>query len=140
MIKIKHIQQPTDYTCTLTSISMATRIPLSKVISIAKCSVDHDVMELGLNSCDTYSVLVALGVKFRHIWPVKLKFGQVYIASVPSLNKEATFHTVCLDMQDCFEVLDPQKGRHGKKYYDQFEENDPLARRIYSYGDVIQIG
>lgn len=140
MNKIKHIRQPTDYTCVLASVAMSSHIPLVRVIATAKKTCDHNVLEMGLNSNDTHNLLVALGLKFEHTWPAKLNIGNVYLASVPSLNKEATFHSVCFNMQDVFEVLDPQKGRPGKKYYDQFEKNDPLARRICSYGEVIKIG
>lgn len=139
MRAIEHIRQPTDYSCTLASIAMATRIPLVKIISIAKSIFSHDPMEIGMNSMDTYNLLVRLGVKFEHIWPVRMEFGNVYIVSVPSLNKEATLHTICIDMQELFTVLDPQKGNPGKKYYDHFEKGDPLAREMRSYAEVIKI-
>jgi hypothetical protein len=60
-------------------------------------------------------------------------FGHVYLLCVPSLNKEATLHSIISDtLDDVVEIYDPRRGT-GHKYYVYEDSEDPLAVRMKGF-------
>jgi len=137
---LKHVQQPNDVSCGLAAISMVSRVPLPKVIEIAKTTFDHDPLDIGMTSFDICNLLVRLGVRYTPKWPGLISFGNVYLASVPSLNAMGRLHHVVLDVIDTFEVLDPNRGRANRKYYITGRKpNGDLEHELTTYANVVQI-
>lgn len=139
MSKIELLKQPTDSSCALACISMLTYLPMHKVIDIAKSMFEHDPIEIGLNTVDMDKLMRKLGIKYTFIYPVTISFGNVYMVSVPSLNKVATSHIVLFDMRDEFVVLDPQQGRPGKKYYVHGKPQNEFEVTLKAYTNVLKI-
>lgn len=72
------------------------------------------------------------GVKVRELNGLQRidRFGAIYLLCVPSLNKEATFHSVVADCRDVLEIYDPrQDGKH-RYYAIDPPKDDPLAVRF----------
>ena len=87
----------------------------------------------GINKKEMYEALTELEI------PVKLKrfnslnYGSAYIMMVASLNGAGRMHWIVVDLRKWqLDVYDPNKGRPGKKFYNDFDS-------LYGWGDLMQV-
>lgn len=126
-MKIKHVQQEHSNDCVLACIAMITGEKLTDMHERYK-------IELPLTIDDMIKILTLNGFVCEKQLDSKIQPGNVYIATVPSLNIEKINHAVIFDFQDVFTVYDPNKGKKGKKYYESEGDN-----RVLSWSEPIKI-
>lgn len=130
-IKLAHQTQPTPYACVHTCIAMLAGVPVAQVME----RFPGD----GMDMRETYAALEAMKLNWNALVFGRLVVDAVYLASVPSLNFEGGSHAVILDSRSGeIEVLDPNKGREGKRYYVGWE-NDPDDVKAIADGKAVRI-
>ena len=128
-MKIQFVQQPTDETCTSSCLAML--IENKTVMDV----IEEFHEDYFAGKITPASYLRKIGFKVREFSGLErtMIFGCVYLLCVPSLNKEATFHSILLDVQDSATVYDPCTGVKGKKYYTYDEYKDPLSAKLKGF-------
>lgn len=121
MRKFKHQTQPTNDSCTCTCIAMLTNVPVQSVID----AYHRSYYQLG--EIDTKDILDAYQIPYSQIPSGSnncVSEGNIYILTVPSANVPLHFHHVVLDYRIPGNplILDPAKGRDGKRYFTLNEE------------------
>lgn len=67
---------------------------------------------------DTDNILDELKVKYRRCEHHEIiELNKVYLVAVPSLNMPGLFHQIIMDTRAGLEILDPNRGVKGRKYY-----------------------
>lgn len=127
--KIRHRTQTRNDNCTSACIAMILEKEVEEV------TIEfHDLYLNGKLRPDEY--LRQNGLIVRPILSVDrtIVFGNVYLFAVPSLNMEATLHSIVADTRnDILEIYDPRKGT-GYKYYVYGDyEKDKMAVNLKSY-------
>lgn len=116
MKEIKHQMQPTPDTCTSACLAMILDVPVENVVEF----FHKDWMA---RKTDPAHFLVRNFVKFqihREPYDNVLKYGEVYLISVPSVNITGRNHHLLVDMRqgEGKEIIyDPNEGRMDKSYY-----------------------
>lgn len=114
-MKIKHVKQPTLNTCVSACLAMILDKPVEEVVAEF-----HDKYYDSWKTT-TYDYLVYNGkrpVPYSGGGVERISTGNVYLATVASLNVPGALHQVVLDLSDSkFIVHDPMRGWPGKKYY-----------------------
>ncbi len=113
---MKFVMQPTSDTCTSACLSMLTGIDVGTVINEF-----HAGWKSSENKVNPSTYLTEKSIKhsvcsepFSNI----LEWGSVYLLTVPSLNIDGGLHHIVVDLRNDTEVvLDPNKGREGRRYY-----------------------
>ncbi|MBL1321551.1 MAG: hypothetical protein COA63_010900 [Methylophaga sp.] len=113
---ITHQQQPDAITCTSACLAMLTNIPVGTVVSEF-----HDAYFKHETEVSSYLESKGLKVErlFTHSVPIP---GDLYLITVPSLNKDAALHNIILDLRDEYKLYDPNEGVDGKRYYIIWDE------------------
>lgn len=113
MIRVKHVTQPTRYSCVHACLSMVTGVPVMELI--------ERLGEGGLGSDDEAMILTENGILpicLPDFTPHLMPYVGTYFATVPSINLEGTNHLVVVSLEDDKWVLyDPNEGREGRKSY-----------------------
>lgn len=118
---LNHVQQPTADTCVSACLAMLLNKPVQNVINAFHEAYHHDSMRV-----NEFTYLSGLGLPVQKCYTLEeLDDEYVYMLGVPSLNIPGIMHSVVLYFQDwdyCGEepdivVLDPNKGKEGKKWY-----------------------
>lgn len=125
---MKLVNQIDDKTCTSACIAMITGEPIEEVIS--KFHKDYFT---GRQRVSDYLRRKGLFARDMTSTERYMAFNAIYILCVPSLNQQASFHSIVADTRDTVEIHDPQKGREGKKYYTYKKSDDPLAVTMKGY-------
>ncbi|KRS22851.1 hypothetical protein AAY72_01710 [Alishewanella sp. WH16-1] len=108
------IQQPTSDTCTSACLAMLTGIPVDKVIN----EFHQGYFNRDLNPCDYLAIKGIQHTVNSNPYNNNCDWGCAYLVAVPSLNIEAGMHNIIIDCTgDEIAILDPCKGRDGKKHY-----------------------
>lgn len=111
MKEIKH-QKQREMDCVCTCIAMITGIK-RRIITRRY----HERYMNGRNF-NTDNILDELMVKYRRCeHSEKVELNKVYLVTVPSLNMPGLFHQIIMDTRAGFEILDPNRGVKGRKYY-----------------------
>lgn len=111
---IKLVQQPTPDSCTSACLSMLTSVDVNEVVSL----FHSDWKSLRSNPSEFLSNHGIRHSVNKDVFSHKVKWGYIYLLTVPSLNIEGGLHHIVLDLTGEFEiVLDPNSGKEGKKYY-----------------------
>jgi hypothetical protein len=135
MKKIKHQQQPTHNSCQSATIAMILDVPVQQVVD----EFHHGYMEMDEEPHD-YLASRGVNILFHMSSDRLVHWDKVYMLGVPSLNVEASTHSILMDTRqevNGYGVLyDPNKGREGKKYYTTDEaivKSEPLAVMLQSF-------
>lgn len=135
---IELVQQPTDNTCSSACLSMLTGIPVNVVVSEY-----HDIARLSGSTMNPWVYLQSKGIESRYVptYSQVLWYGRTYLLAVPSLNVPGILHHIVLtpNQDHDIRVLDPNFGRHGKKYYIWEESEDPLEFKLQSWHAELEI-
>jgi hypothetical protein len=123
---MKHVQQPTPFTCVHACIAMVTGKPVTEII-------EKYGFEKGMSVDQQCAVLTMEGVPFIRYASSFLAWGRVFTVTVPSINIERSTHCVVLDMRDDQNpiIYDPCEGRDGKRFY--------TYEALKSYTDVVEV-
>lgn len=113
---MKFVMQPTSDTCTSACLAMLTGIEVQTVINEF-----HAGWKSTENKINPSTYLAEKSVPhsacndpFNNL----LEWGSVYLLTVPSLNIDGGLHHIVVDLRNDAEiVLDPNKGREGRRYY-----------------------
>lgn len=130
MVEIKHQQQSLANSCTSACLAMILDMPEAKVVEeFHEAYHDRDSCEL--------DYLRKYGVEGSPVISTEryTYFGHVYTLGVPSLNLQAEMHSVVLDLRykdNCW-LLDPNRGREGKKYYTLEDEKGELSVKLRGF-------
>lgn len=133
------ITQPTEDTCLSACLAMIVSELCGDVSVGAVYGEFHDAYSRGRMTPVGY--LMSKGLKVRGFGYCHRmdRFGVIYLLCVPSLNKEATFHSVVADCRDVLEVYDPRNdGEH--KYYSgdgSVLKKDPLSVELK--GHIVEV-
>lgn len=146
MKKIKHQQQPTANSCQSATIAMILDMPVQQVVD----EFHDDYVNMGAEPHD-YLASRGVNILFHLSSDRVVHWDKVYMLGVPSLNMEASTHSILMDTREevCGTgvIYDPNKGRKGKKYYttdENIAESDQLAVMLqsfiicYSFNDLDQ--
>lgn len=113
--KIKHVKQPTANSCVSACLAMLLNKPVQEVMAEF-----HDKYYNGWQ-ITVYDYLVKNGVEcipYSGGGDERITSGNVYLATVASLNIPGSLHQIILDLSDGkFVIHDPIKGWPGKKFY-----------------------
>ena len=113
--KIQHVKQPTANSCVSACLAMLTGKPVAQVIEEFHDKY-YDSWKLTV-----YEYLVMQGMNplpYSGGGVERVSLGNIYLATVASLNVPGALHQVILDLSDNkFVVHDPIKGWPGKKFY-----------------------
>lgn len=135
MKEIKHVQQPSSFTCVHACLAMVTG---EDVHGLVERFGDH-----GLSFHEKATVLVE-----HKIWPVNTTFQGhpfdtcgVYLVGTCSLNLPGKMHCVVVEASgDGYTVYDPNEGREGMDYYkDEDIMSGRLSRCEVFYLDTITL-
>jgi len=124
---IKLINQINGSTCTQACIAMASGKTIEEVIEA--------VGSKALTIQEEVSFYIQNEIEFNQLLYTTM-FNGLYAVTVPSLNLKNEFHRIlvrCFN-GDILEILDPNDGRDGKKFYDQ------VSFLNSTWGEVIQLG
>lgn len=110
--KINFMQQISESTCTSACAAMLLNYDIHTVVKNV-----HDDFLKGKIDIVQYLNGEGLVASMEYSVLSRLKFGNIYVLCVPSLNKIAGNHNIIVDFRDVLSVYDPQNGREGKKYY-----------------------
>lgn len=129
---MRHITQPDDKTCVSACLAMVLGRDVDEVIVEFHKAFMSNIMR----PAEYIRRNGKLAREFSGLERVMM-VGNVYLLAVPSLNREATLHSVVCDTRgDSLEILDPRKdGEHKYYVYDKYD--DPLA--IQMNGFVIDV-
>ncbi len=113
---MKFVMQPTPDTCTSACLAMLTGVSVETVIEEF-----HDVWKNAENKINPSTYLSkrlvshnVLNDPFNNL----LEWDKVYLLTVPSLNIDGGLHHIIIDLRNDLEVvLDPNRGREGRRYY-----------------------
>ncbi len=131
-IKVEHVTQDLDKGCVIATAAMLAGLTFweclhkyeewykDKYVTLGLEYMKHDMFDsIGLSLEQEFNFLkytLGLDVVMPR-YPV-IMHGQVYSATVPSLNVKRGNHSVVIDSRgDELVVLDPQRGRVHKAYY-----------------------
>lgn len=123
---IIHQTQPCSFSCVSTCLAMIVSRPAAEVI--AELHQPYRDGDLTLREMLDY-----LGIKYTAFYSVDttpLADEGVYLCTAPSLNIEAGNHQILIEVtDDGYFVLDPVRGRDGRKFYVARGQGcgDPLA-------------
>lgn len=113
--KIKHVKQPTANTCVSACLAMLTGKPVEHVMEEF-----HDDYYNGWKTT-VYEYLVKNGVEcipYSGGGDERVSPGNVYLATVASLNVPGSLHQIVMDLSDGkFVIHDPIKGWGDKRFY-----------------------
>lgn len=116
MTELKLVQQPTGDTCTSACLAMLAGIPIDTVISEF-----HQEWKSSAATTNPQTYLLQKGFECEvraDTFNNCVDWDGVYLVTVASLNIPGGLHHIILDMRNGIEtVLDPNIGRHDKKYY-----------------------
>ena len=110
---MKHQKQPSDLTCVHTCIAMLANIPVEEVVYF--CGGDG-----GLSTKETMYALDHFNCSWNLMVFPTLMWGCWHLVTVPSLNEASGNHAILIGMdvgEVGIKVMDPQKGRKGRKAY-----------------------
>lgn len=112
-MKLEHQMQPTGNTCMVTSVAVLIGMPVAEAVERY-----HEEMYNG--RALWYDDILEehdIPYEFGHPKYPRLKTGNVYCVTVPSLNQDCS-HALIVDKRGPkMIVLDPNKGREGKLFY-----------------------
>jgi len=94
-MNIIHQKQPTHDTCVSTCIAMLLNVPVEEVVKdFHDRYMNHEI------NIDDYLLQNDLEVEplLPSYW--QAEFDNIYIASVPSLNKKASLHQIIIDTRN----------------------------------------
>lgn len=112
---IQFQQQPTENSCMSACVAMVSAQPVKDVVQRWHDAF-HDRSEWIDDALDFYKIPYFYG----HPRNGELLYGFVYFLTVPSLNVKGGLHQVLMSLtadRKNIEVLDPNMGRDGCKYY-----------------------
>lgn len=138
MKKLKHKTQPTGDTCTSACLAMLLGTSVDKVVSEF-----HSDWRNRKSTPSDY--LLENGISFvlnHNPYNNTLEWGGLFLITVPSLNLDGRLHHILADLRGDLEViLDPNKGREGKRYYTGWsrEPEDKLGVQLKSWVVDMQI-
>ncbi len=113
-MKLVHQQQPTDNTCMAASVAMLVGLSASEAVERY-----HDAIYNHGHRTWYDDILEEHGIPFEFGHPryPRLRTGNVYCVTAPSLNENCS-HALVVDVRGPkMIVLDPNKGREGKLFY-----------------------
>lgn len=126
---ITHQMQNLPTSCCSAALAMILGKPASEVEEAF-----HVPYEAGLTS--EYEYLTLGGVGFDPLGPNlrSILWDQVYLLAVPSLNLQATLHSVVVDTRfGTYKVYDPNQGREGRLYYTGEQTDVPQTVPLKHY-------
>ena len=128
MKKIIHQRQPCQKSCASACVAMLLGEPVKQVKAAFHKGYFDDRLTVA-------GYLRERGMFARDILASQRKFesGKIYVLAVPSLNTVGGTHYIIADARDVLEVLDPQKGNKGRKYY-TYDENCGKATSAITVG------
>ncbi|HHA3474793.1 TPA: hypothetical protein ACODLE_001579 [Salmonella enterica subsp. enterica serovar Infantis] len=112
MMKIIKHQKQGEMDCVCTCIAM--------VAGMSRRSIRRKYHNrfMNDNDYDINHILDDLKIKYRICNPNEnIKLNCVYLVTVPSVNMPGWFHQIIIDTREGFEILDPNRGLKGRKYY-----------------------
>lgn len=130
---MKLVQQKDDYSCGVACIAMVTGKPYDEVRALVS---EHSI---GLHPRDVDFLLGQLGVEYSRLMYPELCKCVPHIITVPSLNIVGGLHYVVADVSEgvlC--VLDPQRGREGRKFY-AYDRSDREGVQLTCFAEVVRI-
>jgi ABC-type bacteriocin/lantibiotic exporter with double-glycine peptidase domain len=119
MVDTKLIKQQKPYDCAVACIAMATGKPYDDI----QKRHFHQKVDLRKDGLFDSEIIATLRHEGMDVSVGKYN-GSPCIMTVPSLNFAKSWHVVYWDGD---QILDPQNGRKGKKYYDNFNQ---LSKKI----------
>lgn len=121
---ITHQRQPCPVSCVTTCMAMILNRPVETLMDTHKMYVEE---------CPgTGELLTQLGIPYHEFGTAgsnPCNQPGVWVCAVPSLNIPASLHQILIevapDMRWC--ILDPNRGKDGKKFYTAAETEDSLG-------------
>ena len=127
--KITHQVQPTPTSCASTCIAMLLNIDVNIVIDeFHDGFMSHNEDMSGYLKRKGLDIVELMSTNNMIMW------DKVYLMTVPSLNLKGINHYIVGDSRgDLFKVYDPNKGKDGKFYYCNEDDDNPLSFRIQTW-------
>jgi len=134
-MQIEHKQQPNDWTCVHTCLSMVTGTPVEELLERFG---DHAI---GFDEMATVFVEHGIFPEFTTNQHHPFDRCGVYFVAAPSLNLPGKLHQVVVEAsEDGYIVHDPQAGREGKRWYrNEDVVSGDLARAEVIYLDTFTL-
>lgn len=138
MKELKHKIQPTGDTCTSACLAMILGTSVDKVVN----EFHPDWRDRKSNPAEYLQSKKVAHITNCSPYDNMLEWGNLYLITVPSLNLVGSMHHVLADLRGDLEIiLDPNKGREGKKYYTGWSRGpeDELGVQLKSWVIDMQI-
>lgn len=115
---IELITQPDPHSCVYACVAMLATWYGRETITPARvrASMTHGD-HAGSSLQDEFQQWVRLGFLPRLYLDQSLRFGQVCLVTVPSLNAPKLNHRIIVDSREEIRIIDPNQGRKGVKVY-----------------------
>ena len=127
------IRQKDDVTCGIACAAMVAGVSFDVARRKRRKPITN-----GISSREMSRLLSDLGVKFQRRMHPEIRRTCPHIITVPSLNVVGGMHYVVMFFDGRWNVLDPQRGRKGKKFYSR-NADDPEGVPLTSFAEVIRI-
>lgn len=133
MTTMKLVRQQCDGSCGIACAAMVAGVTFHEAADRFKGDIKS-----GMSSRELNRLLTSLGVRFTRILHPELRRPAPHIVVVPSLNIPGCNHyaVVCFDGR--WNILDPQRDRHGKKWY-SMHYDDPTGVPLRGYTELVRI-
>jgi len=131
-IQMRLVRQRCDFSCGIACAAMVSGRKFHEV------KQKYGDIGNGMGSRDMGWLLRSLHVRFERLLYPEIRRTLPHIIVVPSLNHVAGMHYVVLHFDGSWNVLDPQRGRDGKKWY-ALNRNDPTGVQLCGYSELIRI-
>ena len=126
-MKIIHQQQPTHDTCVSACIAMLLNIPVKEIVEEFHSKYINQELNI-------YEFLINHDLNIEPLLPSywQAELNNIYIASVPSLNKKAALHQIIIDTRNGASIVyDPQEGKPDCDYY-VYKPDEDLKTHEYN--------
>ncbi len=133
LMQMKLVRQQCDCSCGIACAAMVAGVPFHVALERYGGNI-----RTGMSSREMGTLLRALKVRYERRMFAELTKTLPHIVVVPSLNVVGGNHYVVLHFDGRWNVLDPQRGRHGKKYY-ALNYDDPTGEQLLGYSEIIRI-
>lgn len=111
---IKHQKQPCPVSCMSACVAMVAGIPAGTV----RRDMHKRYREQGMSLRHMLDELNIPFTSFHTVEDGKLEYVGAYLCTMPSLNIQAGTHAVVIEVTaSTWHVLDPNRGKKGRKFY-----------------------
>lgn len=130
---MEFVQQEDDFTCGVACVAMVAGMSFWR----ARRRWKHPITS-GLSAWHLNQLLRNCKVRFRRNSLPRLRTTNAYIVTVASLNIVGGLHHVVMFFDGRWNVLDPQRGRKGKRFYAKHRD-DSSGVQLLSWADPVEI-